>query len=150
MKPTTWKEALNHWLPRLGHRNWIAVVDSAYPLQSGDGFEMIITNEPHWSVAQAVKDAIDAAVHVRSTPLVDEELIFMDSVPIPNWINPDNCHPHESLISRLNSAATNFKIVIIKTEETTAYSSIFFPLECGYWSDAQELELRNKMERKSS
>jgi hypothetical protein len=31
---TGWQAKLDHDLPLLGHRNWILIVDSAYPLQS--------------------------------------------------------------------------------------------------------------------
>jgi hypothetical protein len=40
-----WKEQLRDELPLLGHRNWIAVVDSAYPLQNSPGIKMIATGD---------------------------------------------------------------------------------------------------------
>ena len=36
-----WKETLRKELPLLGHRNWIVVADSAYPLQTAPGIETI-------------------------------------------------------------------------------------------------------------
>jgi len=37
-----WKNILARRLPELGHRNWIGVVDSAYPLQTSPG--IVITH----------------------------------------------------------------------------------------------------------
>ena len=41
-----WRSRLTQELPLLGHRNWIAVVDSAYPLQTSAGIETI----PNWGL----------------------------------------------------------------------------------------------------
>ena len=38
---TDWRNKLNQELPLLGHRNWIMIVDSAYPLQVSPGVETI-------------------------------------------------------------------------------------------------------------
>ena len=40
-----WRQTLEERLPYFGHRNWIVIADSAYPLQSGPGIETIISNE---------------------------------------------------------------------------------------------------------
>ena len=37
----SWKKEFEEILPMLGHRNWILVVDKAYPMQSADGIETI-------------------------------------------------------------------------------------------------------------
>ena len=44
--PADWKARVAESMPLLGHRNWILVVDSAYPLQSSPGVETIETNSP--------------------------------------------------------------------------------------------------------
>ena len=38
----------------MGHRNWILIVDSAYPLQSSPGVETIETNAGMIDVVQSV------------------------------------------------------------------------------------------------
>src|SRR3984957_16085627 len=40
-----WRARLNDELPLLGHRNWIAVVDSPYPLQTSAGIAPIDTHD---------------------------------------------------------------------------------------------------------
>jgi hypothetical protein len=44
-KDQNWKEQLNQKLPMLGHRNWILVVDKAFPEQNAQGMEYIYINE---------------------------------------------------------------------------------------------------------
>ena len=39
-----WKAKVNTAIPLLGHRNWILIVDSAYPLQVAPGVETIETS----------------------------------------------------------------------------------------------------------
>jgi hypothetical protein len=41
--PAAWQTKLQQELPLLGHRNWIVVVDSAYPWQTSPGIETVET-----------------------------------------------------------------------------------------------------------
>src|ERR1700733_8292779 len=54
-----WQTRLAQVLPLLGHRNWIMIVDSAYPLQSSSGVETIETNTDQMEVIPQVLGAID-------------------------------------------------------------------------------------------
>ena len=46
-RPDAWKLVLNERLPVYGHRNWIVVADSAYPEQSADAIETIVSHADH-------------------------------------------------------------------------------------------------------
>ena len=37
--PSSWQMKVQEELPLLGHRNWIVIVDSAYPLQTSRGLK---------------------------------------------------------------------------------------------------------------
>jgi hypothetical protein len=54
-----WQTRLGQVLPLLGHRNWIMIVDSAYPLQSSAGVETLETNMDQIEVLRTVLGAID-------------------------------------------------------------------------------------------
>jgi hypothetical protein len=45
----------------------------------------------------------------------------------------------------LDQTAQTFRVLIIKTELTIPYTSIFFELDCGYWSAEAEQRLRQSM-----
>jgi len=65
VKAPTWTDKLAGYLPALGHRNWIVVADSAFPLQISPGIETIATGEDHFAVLAKVLEAVDGAKHIR-------------------------------------------------------------------------------------
>src|SRR5438270_13876973 len=70
----SWRGRLNTELPLLGHRNWIAVVDSAYPLQTSAGIETVDTNADQLEVVRVVLDQVAKAKHVRPVVFTDAEI----------------------------------------------------------------------------
>jgi hypothetical protein len=55
---TGWQQKVNDELPLMGHRNWIVIVDSAYPLQSSPGAETMETSSDQLAVLDYVLGAI--------------------------------------------------------------------------------------------
>ncbi len=72
-----WRGELERALPLFGHRNWIVIVDSAYPLQNATGIQVVATSADHLEVLQAVLTAVRANKHVRSQIYLDAELPFV-------------------------------------------------------------------------
>jgi hypothetical protein len=50
--------------------------------------------------------------------------------------------PHEELIGKLDEAAKTFRVLILKTNLTLPYTSVFLELDCGYWDAGSEERLR--------
>jgi hypothetical protein len=155
--PVTAKEIVEARLPSLGHRNWIVVADSAYPLQTALGIETVTVKETQLGATLAVTQALKKAKHVRPNIFVDKELSYLDDSMVTG-INSYRTNlekilkgqkveklPHEDIIKMLDEAGETFKVLLIKTPHTQPYTSVFFRLECGYWSDASEKALREKM-----
>jgi L-fucose mutarotase/ribose pyranase (RbsD/FucU family) len=152
-----WERQLRTLLPLFGHRNWIVVADSAYPAQSKPGIETITTDVDQIEAVEKVRDAITASRHVRANVYVDRELSFIEENDAPGIV--DYRHqlgavfygtsvmqlPHEEIIAKLDRSAQVFRILIIKTEMTIPYTSVFFELGCGYWNDEAEERLRQTM-----
>lgn len=152
----SWDEQFNSMLPLLGHRNWVVVADSAYPLQSGDGIVTLYADEPYEKVLEKVKSAIDAAPHVFPHIWRDRELGFIDESMMPGIdelkakaakaLGPDaQSVNHEDLIRRLDEAGRLYKVVIIKTPLTVPYTTVFFELDCDYWGPEKAALLDAKM-----
>lgn len=152
-----WRAALNQKLPLLGHRNWILIVDSAYPLQSSPGVETIETNAGQLEVARFVLDAINQSIHVRPDVLMDAELPYVPESDAPGvtayradvtkllaGIKVESI-PHEQIIGRIDQAGATMRVLVLKTNMTVPYTSIFLRLNCKYWSDDAEKRLRQKM-----
>src|SRR5580698_1187230 len=153
-RDSDWHQRLREELPLLGHRNWIAVVDSAYPLQTSAGIETINTNDDQLDVVRAVLDQLTKAKHVRPEIFTDAELKVVpeaDAAGITAYREAltsllgnteAQSLPHEEIISKLDEAGKTFHILVLKTKLTIPYTSVFFRLECGYWSAEAEKRLR--------
>jgi hypothetical protein len=154
-----WQETLNRELPLLGHRNWIVVADSAYPLQTAPGIETIYATDSQIDVVRDVLAAFAKTRHVKPVIYTDTELklvpetnapgisVYRDSLAklLANQTVVDS--PHERTISMLDEAGETFKILVIKTPLTLPYTSVFMYLECGYWDAAAEQQLRKAMQQ---
>jgi len=148
-----WRGIISRQLPRLGHRNWIAVVDSAYPWQTADGVETIVTGADQVEVMHHVIEAVDAAPHVRPVFLLDAELEHLPEPDAPGiteyratlarLLNGRKSErlPHEEIITRLAKAARDFRVLVLKTTFTLPYTSLFLQLGCAYWSVEAEQRL---------
>ena len=149
-----WEQRLNELLPIYGHRNWIVVADSAYPAQSKPGIETIFAGGDQLHAIKKALDAIASARHVRANVYVDKELDFVAEGDAPGvddyrkqlkaLLYGSGLHelPHEEIIAKLDQSAQVFRILIVKTEMTIPYTSVFFELDCGYWSAEAEQRLR--------
>ena len=154
--PAGWT-ALTAYLPALGHRNWIVVADSAFPLQISPGIETIATGEDHFAVLEKVLRAVDAAKHIRPKIWLDKELAFVteDLAPgadeakrrLDEALKGRGALPvlHEELIARLDEVGKTFKIVMVKTTLAVPYTTVFLELDCGYWGPEAEAKMRERM-----
>ncbi|MGD1073771.1 MAG: hypothetical protein ABSB15_26975 [Bryobacteraceae bacterium] len=153
----SWRQTLEDRLPYYGHRNWIVVADSAYPLQSGIGIETILSNEDQLETVQHVLNVLSRAKHVRPVVYTDQELSFVpesEAFGISTYRHlltglfaqqKVATLPHEEIIHKLEDAAKSFHVLIIKSNMTLPYTSVFFELRAAYWSDEAEQRLRQAM-----
>ncbi len=152
-----WEQQLNRLLPLFGHRNWIVVADSAYPAQSKPGIETIVAVGDQIAVVSKVLEAIAECKHVRANVYADKEMAFVAESDAPGIAEYRrqldgvlkgvrvSTLPHEEIIARLDEAARVFRVLVVKTAMTIPYTSVFFALDCGYWSAEAEERLRNAM-----
>ena len=152
-----WKGRLKALLPLFGHRNWIVIADSAYPAQSAPGIETIVAGGSQIEIARSVLTAIGASKHVRAKVYLDQELQFVAEADAPGVSryraelakmlkSADTITlPHEQIIARLGEAGLAFRVLIIKTELSIPYTTIFLELDCGYWCAEAEQRLQRAM-----
>jgi D-ribose pyranose/furanose isomerase RbsD len=157
VKAAAWTDTLAAYLPALGHRNWIVVADSAFPLQISPGIETIATGEDHFAVLAKVLAAVDGAKHIRPKIWLDKELAFVPEELAPGAdearrrldeaLKGRGAMPalHADLIARLDEVGKTFKIVMVKTTLAVPYTTVFLELDCGYWGPDAESKMRAKM-----
>ncbi len=148
-----WKTEFERVLPLLGHRNWILVVDKAYPLQSAAGMTYINSSEPIEEVLKYVLQSIDQESHIKPIIYTDRELQALNQfggkeaemVATINGVldgREVESIMHDDIFGKLDTASKLFNVIVIKTESTVAYSSVFVELDCGYWTAQKEAKLR--------
>ncbi len=159
--PGDWKQILHDRLPLYGHRNWIVIADSAYPAQSRDGIETIVSNASQIEVLKEVLADLASSPHVRPIVYRDRELNFITDSDAPGVGNyrqqlsallPNakaTLLPHEEIIRKLDQAGQTFRVLIVKTNLTIPYTTVFLQLDCAYWSAESEQKLRAAMAQKS-
>ncbi len=155
--PTAWQAKVQQEMPLLGHRNWIVIVDSAYPWQTSPGIETVETGEDQITVVKDVLDAISRSRHVRPVVYMDAELPYVPEQSAPGVTKyrreiqaalgnlPVHSVLHEQLIQEMNQTGGSLHVLILKTTLTVPYTSVFLRLNCKYWSDAAEKKLRQDM-----
>jgi len=156
-----WKSQLNIQLPLLGHRNWILVVDKAFPAQNAAGIVTINTGEPLLPVLQYTLKQINASTHVKPIIFTDKELNYISVAQVPEIekfktklfeiIPKEQAQTmlHDSVFVKIAKASELFRIVVLKTEQVIPYSSVFLQLDCKYWPAEDEKLLRESI-RKST
>ena len=153
----SWESAIKEHLSTLGHRNWIVVADSAYPDQVAPGVKTIYVGGDQLKVVDSVLNLIRKAPHVRPVVYTDAELPHVSPSDAPGirdyrkklsaTLGEEGsiALPHGAIIETLDEAGQSFRVVILKTDLTLPYTSVFFRLDAGYWSDAAEQRLRQRM-----
>jgi hypothetical protein len=155
--PDAWQAKIDHELPLLGHRNWILIVDSAYPLQASAGVETVETNAGQIEVVKYVLGAINNSIHVRPDIFMDAELPYVQEEDAPGTsayrdaiakvLEGQDVQSalHQQLIQNVDEAGRLVNVVVLKTKLAVPYSSVFIRLNCKYWGDDAEERLRAKM-----
>ena len=152
-----WKAQVAEAIPLLGHRNWILIVDSAYPLEISPGIETLETNADHLTVVRSVLESIKSSRHVRPVITLDSELAFVPDedasgasayrAQIGKLLEGYDVQsqPHETILKALDKEGKIFHILVLKTNMTIPYTSVFIRLDCKYWGADAEKRLRAKM-----
>lgn len=153
-----WEQDLEKQLPLLGHRNWVVVADSAYPSQTAPGIKTVYTGEKQLDTVNKVLAVVGKVKHVRGTVFVDAELPHVPEkfakgisdfrAGLTQALKGQKVTslPHGEIIEKLDEAGQTFHVLVLKTDLTLPYTSVFIRLDCGYWSDEAEAELRAAFE----
>ncbi len=131
------------------------LADSAYPKQSSQGIETVFTGKGQLEVLDAVLDAITDAPHVQVIVMLDAELASVTETDAPGITEyrtmlkeslkgrQVKVMPHEEIISELDTGSKMFNVLLLKTDLTIPYTTVFLQLDCGYWNAEKEKRLRD-------
>ena len=158
----SWQTHLKDELSLMGHRNWILIVDSAYPEQVGPGIETVETNADQLDVVRTVLTTMNSSIHVRPVIFLDAELPFVPDQKAPgisayrtqltSLLHEYDVQSrlHQSLIDEVAKDGAQYHVLILKTQLAVPYTSVFIHLDCKYWSAENERDLRAAMRSQAS
>jgi D-ribose pyranose/furanose isomerase RbsD len=153
-----WQSEFAQQLSLFGHRNWIIIADSAYPLQSAPGIKTIATGEGQLEVLRIALEEIEKAPHVKPIIMLDAELEMLSEEDAPGIETykaelqkllkgkQTKALPHEEIIAKLDKTSELFTVLILKTDMVLPYTSVFLELDCAYWNAEKEQKLRHTMD----
>ncbi len=154
---TGWKEQFSEQLHLLGHRNWILVVDKAFPEQSSEGMTFLYSGEELLPTLEFVLQEVESSSHITPKIYRDRELDYLSDEQVPGMDafktrtgeilsgrEPESLL-HDEVFRMLDESAALFRVLVIKTSGTLPYTSVFMQLDCAYWNAEQENELRRRM-----
>jgi hypothetical protein len=154
----SWQDILANDLHLLGHRNWILVVDKAFPEQSSSGMKYLYVEQDLLPTLEYVLDEVEASSHVKPIIYQDKELSFITEEQLvgigafrteAKKVLADrevNTLLHDEVFSMLDESSSLFRVLVIKTNCTIPYTSVFLQLDCSYWNGDQENALREAMQ----
>jgi len=120
------------------------------------------TEADHLQVLKATIDAIDNSRHVRANIYLDAELKLVaeqDGSGVTRYRQKlarllgnreTEVLMHDQIIAKLDESAKLFRILILKSTLAIPYTSVFFELDCGYWSRESEERLRFATAKRNS
>jgi len=157
-----WKTKLDKHISAFGHRNWILIVDKAFPSQNTDGVITIDTKDNLQDVLSFTLQQITASTHIKPLVYTDKEFAYLNSEQVSAIDEYKNARDgilemynprvilHDSVFVKIDKASKLFKVLVLKTNEVIPYSSVFIELDCKYWSSEKEKTLRDAMKRNQS
>lgn len=160
-QPRAWRQTVAERLSRYGEGNWIVVADSAFPLHSAPGVEMILSDDSQLDTLRHLLNLLAKDVRLRPILYTDAELQRVPEQDAPGmdafrqllpallekfFPQPAaRAVPHTAMLRTLDEAAKSFNVLIIKTNATLPYTSVYLELKPGYWTDDAEQRLRQSI-----
>ena len=116
-----------------------------------------MTNEAQLTVVKTVLQELEKTKHVHAVVYLDKELNYVSESDAPGIevYRTDlkkvlgNRKPisqlHEQMLAKIDKTGEQFKVLVLKTDLTLPYTSVFFELDCKYWSPEAEARLRDAL-----
>lgn len=153
----SWQSILEEDLHLLGHRNWILVVDKAFPEQSSPGMKYLYVDQDLIATLEQVLEMVEASSHVKPVIYQDQELTYITEKQVAGIAafrsemgtvlagREANTLLHEEVFQMLDESSSLFRVLVMKTNTALPYTSVFLQLDCAYWTPEQEKQLRDLM-----
>jgi L-fucose mutarotase/ribose pyranase (RbsD/FucU family) len=160
MRPeNSWRGAVDSQAAQLGYRNWIVIAEASFPAHNRPGVRQVSAPVEIPEALDYVLHALEQTENVRPQVYLTREVraVENDFAPGIDEIRKriqSALHGHEateldqqSLLTLLEDANRSFDVLVIRTQSALPYTSVFLELQPGYWDEASETRLRERIER---
>ena len=154
-----WHKKFDNRLPVMGKDNWIIVADAAYPCRRAPGVETIATGKSLPSVLGYVLSNIDDSEHAGATAWMSSEL---EKIPDRDAIGITKVHhairsqlndakitikiaTEQEILKKIEAETVDYNVLVLKSETSLPYTSVYLHLDCRYWDEAREKRLRDAL-----
>jgi hypothetical protein len=153
----TWQSILDERLRIFGSGNMIVVADAAFPEVSVVGVRTVLTHTPQIEVLQDVLASIDGDKRLRPHVYTTGELKFVDEQDAPGISafrdslfkvlaeREVNTIPQTQGALIVGETAKLCSVLVLKTDSTLPFSSVFIRLGNGSWSPEAQKRLEDSM-----
>lgn len=157
-KENTWQVAVDRQAKQLGYRNWIVIAEASFPAQSRSGVHQVTAPVEVPEALDYVLRVLEQTEDVRPQMYVTRELRSVENDFAPGIDElrkqiTNALHGHEtteldqqSLLTLLEDANRSYDVLVIRTQSALPYSSVFLELKPGYWDEASESRLRERID----
>jgi D-ribose pyranose/furanose isomerase RbsD len=154
-----WQASVNHQVGQLGYRNWIVIAEASFPAHSRVGINHVTADSEIPEVVDYVLNALEQTQRVQPNIYLTREMRAVDNDTAPGIDDlrariKISLHGHEpteidqqSLLTLIESTHHSFDVLVIRTNTTLPYSSVFMELQPGYWDAESENRLRQRISR---
>ena len=154
----SWQAAVDRQAAQLGYRNWIVIAEASYPAQNRAGLRQVVADVEIPEAVDYVLRALERTENLRPRVYLTRELRSVENDFAPGIddmrkrIN-EALHGHEaaeleqqSLMTLLEDTGRSFDVLVIRTRSAMPYASVFLELQPGYWDEASESRLRDRIQ----
>ncbi len=160
MRPeNSWRGAVDSQAAQLGYRNWIVIAEASFPAHNRPGVRQVSAPVEIPEALDYVLQALEQTENVRPQVYLTREVRAVENDFAPGIDEfrkriQNALHGHEateldqqSLLTLLEDANRSFDVLVIRTQSALPYTSVFLELQPGYWDEASETRLRERIER---
>ncbi|MFT5882595.1 MAG: hypothetical protein ACI9FG_001099 [Crocinitomicaceae bacterium] len=150
----TWIQQVDSEIAELGAYNWILITESAYPAPDRPGAHTLLSPYKLPRTLDSVLQSIESIGHVRPRIYLSRESAELNEDYAPGIDNhrsnltkhlnerPTQSLSADSLESLMRSSKKGNRVLVVKSQTTLPYTTIYIELESGYWDGESETALR--------
>ena len=154
----SWQAAVDRQAAQLGYRNWIVIAEASYPAQNRSGLRQVVADVEIPEALDYVLHALERTENLRPRVYLTRELRSVENDFAPGIDDMRKringaLHGHEateleqqSLMTLLEDTGRSFDVLVIRTRSAMPYASVFLELQPGYWDEASESRLRDRIQ----